>query len=233
MKRALGLALRTAVLLVLIALIAFAILALQIDRLGGRDDAQALGAPAADTIVVLGARVNADGSPGSDLTSRTYHAVDLWLAGYAPHIICTGGFKNERLSAAAVCRRFAIELGVPADRVYLADGSSNTIEDAAATARVMADQGWRKAILVSHPLHLYRARWLFRRSGWTSSPARQAPKCNGSHRRCGPGTPSARRPRFSSLRWTGGKSCRRNGSPAYSVGRTDCSRLGTGTGIGN
>ena len=63
--------------------------------------------PAADAIVVLGARVNADGSPGSDLTSRTYHAVDLWLAGYAPHIICTGGFKNERLSAAAVCRRFA------------------------------------------------------------------------------------------------------------------------------
>ena len=40
MKRALSLALRTAVLLILIALIAFAILALQIDRLGGRDDAR-------------------------------------------------------------------------------------------------------------------------------------------------------------------------------------------------
>ena len=64
-----------------------------------------------------------------------------------------------------MCRRFAIELGVPADRIYLADGSSNTIEDAASTAQVMADQGWRKAILVSHPLHLYRARWLFRRIG--------------------------------------------------------------------
>jgi uncharacterized SAM-binding protein YcdF (DUF218 family) len=143
-----------------LALLALALLLWQIDRLGSRDDAQA-----ADAIVVLGARVNADGSPGSDLTSRTYHAVDLWLAGYAPNIICTGGFKNEQLSAAAVCRRFAIELGVPADRITLADGSSNTIEDAASTARVMADQGWRTAILVSHPLHLYRARWLFRRAG--------------------------------------------------------------------
>jgi uncharacterized SAM-binding protein YcdF (DUF218 family) len=152
--------LRGFALLLLIALLAFALLAWQIDRLGGRDDAQA-----ADAIVVLGARVNADGSPGSDLTSRTYHAVDLWLAGYAPYIICTGGFKNERFSAAAVCRRFAIELGVPADRIFLADGSTNTIEDAASTAQVMADQGWRKAILVSHPLHLYRARWLFRRIG--------------------------------------------------------------------
>jgi uncharacterized SAM-binding protein YcdF (DUF218 family) len=157
--------LRVLALLLLVALLGFAFLAWQIDRLGGRDDAQALGAPAADAIAVLGARVSADGSPGSDLTSRTYHAVDLWLAGYAPHIICTGGFRNERLSAAAVCRRFAIELGVPADRIYLADGSSNTIEDAAATAQIMANQGWHKAILVSHPLHLYRARWLFRRAG--------------------------------------------------------------------
>jgi uncharacterized SAM-binding protein YcdF (DUF218 family) len=160
MKRALSTILRALALLLLIALLSFTILAWQIDRLGGRDDAQP-----ADAIVVLGARVNADGSPGSDLTSRTYHAVDLWLAGYAPHIICTGGFKNEPLSAAAVCRRFAMALGVPADRIFLADGSSNTIEDAAATARIMADQDWRKAILVSHPLHLYRARWLFRRAG--------------------------------------------------------------------
>ena len=165
MKRVLQVILQGLALLLLATLLGFAFLAWQVDRLGGRDDAQALGAPAADAIVVLGARVNADGSPGSDLTSRTYHAVDLWLAGYAPHIICTGGFKNEPLSAAAVCRRFAIELGVPADRIFLADGSSNTIEDAASTAQVMADHGWRKAILVSHPLHLYRARWLFRRAG--------------------------------------------------------------------
>lgn len=146
--------------LAVLILLAFALLAWQVDRLGRRDDARA-----ADAIIVLGARVEADGRPGSDLTSRTYHAVDLWQAGYAPAIICTGGYRNEPLSAANVCRRFAIELGVPADRVQVADGTSNTVEDAAAAARVMADYGWRQAILVSHPLHLYRARWLFQESG--------------------------------------------------------------------
>lgn len=139
---------------------AFALLVWQIDRLGRRDDTQP-----SDAIVVLGARVNADGSPGSDLTSRTYRGVDLWLNGYAPHLICTGGFKGDRLSAAAVCKRFAIQLGVPAEQVFLAEGSSNTIEDAQVTAELMAAQGWKTAILVSHPLHLYRARWLFRRAG--------------------------------------------------------------------
>jgi len=146
--------------LAVLILLALALLAWQVDRLGRRDDARA-----ADAIIVLGARVEADGRPGSDLTSRTYHAVDLWQAGYAPAIICTGGYRNEPLSAANVCRRFAIELGVPADRVQVADGTSNTVEDAAAAARVMADYGWRQAILVSHPLHLYRARWLFQEAG--------------------------------------------------------------------
>jgi len=108
MRRLLRAVLRALLLLIALTLLAFAFLATQVDRLGRRDDARP-----ADVIVVLGARVNPGGSPGSDLTSRTYRAADLWLDGYAPHIICAGGFKDERSSAAAVCRRLAIALGVP------------------------------------------------------------------------------------------------------------------------
>ncbi len=160
MRRFLRAAVRVLLLLIALALLACAFLAFQVDHLGRQDHARP-----ADVIVVLGARVNADGSPGSDLTSRTYRAVDLWQAGYAPYIICTGGFRDEPLSAAAVCKRFAVSLGVPAERIGLADGSANTIEDAEVTAELMAANGLRTAILVSHPLHLYRARWLFRRAG--------------------------------------------------------------------
>lgn len=160
MRRFLRVLGRALLLLLALTLLAFAFLAFQVDRLGRQDHARP-----SDVIVVLGARVNADGSPGSDLTSRTYRAVDLWQAGYAPFMICTGGFKDEPLSAAAVCKRFAVSLGVPADRIGLADGSTNTIEDAEVTARLMAANGLRTAIIVSHPLHLYRARWLFHRAG--------------------------------------------------------------------
>lgn len=158
--RTFGLALLT---LLLAVTVSIALLAWQVDRLGRSDEARP-----ADVIVVLGARVEPDGRPGSDLTSRTYHAVDLWQAGYAAHIICAGGFKDEPLSAAAVCRRFAVDLGAPPAHVLLADGSSDTAGDAEATARVMAARGWRTAILVSHPLHLFRARWLFGRAGVTA-----------------------------------------------------------------
>jgi uncharacterized SAM-binding protein YcdF (DUF218 family) len=143
-----------------IGLLAFAVLAWQVDRLGRSD-----GARPADAIVVLGARVDADGQPGSDLTSRTLHAVDLYDEGFAPRIICSGGFKNEPLSAASVCKRYAAQLGVPVGQIWLADGTSSTAQDATATAEVMETHGWHSAILVSHPLHLFRARWFFTRAG--------------------------------------------------------------------
>jgi uncharacterized SAM-binding protein YcdF (DUF218 family) len=160
MRRVVPVSLRVAGLLIAGALILFAVLVWRVDALGRQDLARP-----ADAIVVFGARVDPDGRPGSDLTSRTYHAVDLWNAGIAPHIICTGGFEGARLSAAAVCGRFAAQLGVPSNRIWLADGATNTAEDAKATAQILTDNRWRSVVLVSHPLHLFRARWLFQRNG--------------------------------------------------------------------
>lgn len=160
MNRILALAMRACELAALVAAISVAALAWRVDSLGHRDEARP-----ADAIVVLGARVDTDGQPGPDLRSRTRHGVALWKAGYGPYLICTGGFKKEPLSAAAVCKRMAVAGGVPAEQILLADGASNTAEDAASAARVMAAHGLRTAILVSHPLHLFRARWLFRRAG--------------------------------------------------------------------
>lgn len=138
----------------------------RINCTGARDQAQR-----ADAIVILGARVEADGQPGPDLRVRTQHAVDLFQRGLAPYLICTGGYQNERLSAAAVARDLAVSLGVPADKVLLADGSMTTREDAASAGQLMARQGWHTANLVSHPLHLERARLLFENQGLTVYPS--------------------------------------------------------------
>lgn len=122
-----------------------------------------------DTIVVLGALVQANGEPGRDLYSRTRWAVLLFqervALGENPVLITTGGYTNDRLSAAAVAQRKAIEWGVPAERIFLADGGQTTGEDAQAAAALMATHGWRSATLVSHPLHLYRSHWHFTRAG--------------------------------------------------------------------
>lgn len=149
--------------LAILIVLAFGVLAWQINRLGSQDLAQP-----ADVIVILGARVEPDGSPSSDLLSRTFHGIDLYNAGLAPAVICAGGVGGDRLSAGAVaCRYAAQELGVPEAVLWVAgEGNARTTaEEAVQVAQIMRDNGWQSAILVSHPLHLFRARWLFRRAG--------------------------------------------------------------------
>jgi len=154
------------VLALLAAVATFFFLCWRINYTGVHDEAQR-----ADAIVVLGARVDPDGQAGPDLRVRTLHAVDLFQRGLAPYIICTGGFQDDRLSAASVGCRLAAAQGVPADKTLLADGSSTTREDAARTAELLAAKGWQTAILVSHPLHLERARLFFEAQGISVYPS--------------------------------------------------------------
>ena len=167
MKRIVRGVLRLVVAMVLTVLLVVGVLAWQINRLGSRERAQP-----ADVIVILGARVEADGSPSSDLLSRTYHAMDLYNAGYAPAVICAGGAGGDPLAAGEVACRFAVkQLGLPRARAITAPQGNawTTAGEAEIVTRLMAERGWRSAILVSHPLHLYRARWLFRRQGAVST----------------------------------------------------------------
>lgn len=163
MTRALRLILWAVATAVATCLVLVTVLGWQINRLGGRDLARQ-----ADAVVILGARVNADGSPGSDLLSRTYHGIDLYNAGLAPVVICAGGKGGDRLSAGAVACRFAVEaLDLPPERALVVEqrDAYSTAEEARAVAELMRERGLRSAILVSHPLHLYRARWLFQGQG--------------------------------------------------------------------
>lgn len=152
--------------LALAGMASFFYLCWQINRTGSHDAAQP-----ADAIVILGARVEQDGQPGPDLQSRTLHGVSLFQRGLAPYLICTGGYQNDRLSAASVARNLAVSRGVPAEQVLLADGSMTTREDALRTRQLVDAYGLQTAILVSHPLHLERASVLFEGQGVTVYPS--------------------------------------------------------------
>jgi uncharacterized SAM-binding protein YcdF (DUF218 family) len=158
--------LTVAVLLLAAGAITLVYIGWTVNRTGLKDRSQP-----ADAIVVLGAQVEPDGQPGPDLYVRTLHAAQLYEHGLAPYLVCTGGFRGDRLSAAAVACNLAVSLGVPPDRVFLADGSMTTREDAASARDLMLARDWDTAILVSHPLHLERARLLFEAQGLTVYPS--------------------------------------------------------------
>ena len=159
-------------------LAAIAVLALFIDREGvATRDMYRVDGP--DVVVVLGARVDPDGSASPMLAARVKHAVSLLKPGGL--ILFSGGVGTFGPSEASVARDLAVKLGVQPQQCLLEEQSHSTLQNAVFSLELMRKKLPRGAhvILVSDPYHLPRARRIFERlSGNTvsTSPVLDAPR---------------------------------------------------------
>jgi uncharacterized SAM-binding protein YcdF (DUF218 family) len=113
-------------------------------------------------IIVLGAGLRPDNTPGPALTRRSLHAAHLWQQGLAPVIICTGGKPGNRTRPESdACAELLIADGVPAGAILQEDASRSTEENALYAKTLLDAHGWKTAILVSDGYHLFRAQHLF------------------------------------------------------------------------
>lgn len=120
---------------------------------GARDEA----APA-DAIIVLGAAAY-DARPSPVFEQRIVHGIHLYEQDLAGWLVFTGGFGGEgaRFAESEVARRYAIERGVPEERILIETVSRTTHENMQQAALLMQERGLRSAIVVSDPLHMARA----------------------------------------------------------------------------
>lgn len=119
----------------------------------------------ADIAVVLGTKVNPDGTPSPRLRARLDKAYELYQAGYFPAIIVSGGIGKEGVDEAVAMRAYLIAHGIPAERVH-ADGlGNNTYLTAQNAARWMAEHDAHSALVISQYFHVPRARLALRRCG--------------------------------------------------------------------
>jgi uncharacterized SAM-binding protein YcdF (DUF218 family) len=124
----------------------------------------------ADVIIVLGAGLNRNLTPGTGLIRRAERGAELWKAGYAPAIICSGGYARwSTRSEADACAEVLRENGVPADAIILEEQSRSTEENALYSHEIMNARGWTTALVVSEGYHLLRASWIFSAEGINAS----------------------------------------------------------------
>lgn len=144
-----------------------------IDHEGVVDDAAV-----SDVIVVLGARVQPDGSPSPTLKARAEHAAKLFKRGLAPTLIFSGGVGDFGNSEASVARDVVVKLGVPPEACLLEEDSHSTKQNAQFTARLMRERALKSVIVVTDPSHLPRAKRLFsdEQLTVTGSPVMNAPR---------------------------------------------------------
>lgn len=172
-SRKLKLAKRLCFIIVLAAALYFVAFTGAVHMVGSHDTAQE-----ADAIVVLGAGLLRDGRPGWALTRRSLHAADLWRAGIAPYIICTGGqAESFPRSEAAACREILRASQVPASAILLEEQSRSTEENATYSKPIMEAKDIAVVVLVSDNYHMLRANWLFQMQGietlYSPAPARR------------------------------------------------------------
>lgn len=116
----------------------------------------------ADAIVVLGARLRADGALTAALEERVRVGAALYRRGVAPLVVVTGGGPTGSEEAPAMAAR-ARSRGVPPGRLRIEPRARNTAENARFVAALLAPGA--RVWLVTQPFHLRRAMYWFRKAG--------------------------------------------------------------------
>jgi uncharacterized SAM-binding protein YcdF (DUF218 family) len=139
----------------------------------GREDVRRV----SDVIIVLGAAQD-DGEPREVLAARLDHAVDLYRDGVAPRIMTVGGkAPGDRFTEAEAGRDYLVAAGVPRRDIAVVSSGRDTLGSLTTAARIMDDNGWCTAVLVSDPWHMLRSRTMARDLGMdaVTSPTTSGP----------------------------------------------------------
>jgi len=160
------------------------------------------GLPQADVIVVLGGGIGrVSGFDGGDSDApelagnRVAAAARAWHAGRAPAILVSGGpsASTRGVSEARIMAESLVKLGVPRDALVLEEASADTRGNAERSARIAAERGWKRAILVTSAVHMPRALRWFERAGLPALPlAPEAAQPSAAGAGAEPWTPSQR-----------------------------------------
>ena len=125
----------------------------------------------ADIALVLGASAT-HGVPSPVFTARIDHAIDLYFAGKVRAILFTGGRgQNEALADSQAAQRYALAKGVPAEAILIETTSRTTRENLAEAHRLLKATSFSSCLLVSDPLHLFRAVQMMNNEGITGLPS--------------------------------------------------------------
>jgi uncharacterized SAM-binding protein YcdF (DUF218 family) len=140
----------------------------------------------ADVIVLLGGGLyptaqdlSGTGVPSAEMMSRIVTAARLQRMTGLPLIVSGGTVFASEYPEATVVRRILIDLGLPADRIFVETSSRDTLENARFSKVICDRQYFRKVLLVTSAYHMKRALFLFDKAGLPALPV-SAGICSGN-----------------------------------------------------
>ena len=111
----------------------------------------------ADVAIVLGTAVWGD-EPSPVFRERIRHGIWLHQNNQVDYLIFTGGKgEGQKYSEAEVAKKYAMENGIPEDRIFFENQSRITDENLLFSKPILEKGNFKKVLLVSDPLHMKRA----------------------------------------------------------------------------
>lgn len=122
----------------------------------------------ADMAVVLGSRVDADGSLSPVLKGRVDEALALYRQGKVARIMVSGGrgMKAGHYSEGLAMKQYLVAQGVPADKIVEDNDGENTYLTAKDLLPVAGSLHIHSIIAVSSFYHLTRTKYIIRKVGY-------------------------------------------------------------------
>ena len=115
--------------------------------------------------LVLGAKTQ-DNVMSNALRARVDYAIELYHTGQVGAVIFTGGFRDKdparEWSESALARDYAVQRGVPTQRIWIEQRSTTTLENLREAQAIVNAQGFAQVALVSDRWHLARAQAMAR-----------------------------------------------------------------------
>ncbi len=121
-----------------------------------------------DAILLLGLKLNADGSPKEELRLRVEKAVSVYREKKIPCIIpCGGQTPDTPVSEAKVMEQMLLHHGVSPDAILIEEASQVTVENIQNARNLLKEKGIRKprVLVVTSDYHAFRAVFMARHMG--------------------------------------------------------------------
>jgi uncharacterized SAM-binding protein YcdF (DUF218 family) len=150
----------------LIALVPLSVLAVMIAVYA---EARTSAPQQADAIVVMGA-AQYNGNPTTVFAARLDTAYQLWLDGYAPLIVLTGGkMPGDAFTEAETGLQYMLDRGVPVAALVSENEGRDTWQSMQGVESVLADRDVDSVLIVTDGFHLLRSELMARSLGFVAS----------------------------------------------------------------
>ena len=113
--------------------------------------------PEADCILVLGAKVRDDGTPSAMLEDRIKVGIELYDLRVSDTLLMSGDHGRKDYDEVNCMKNYAVDEGVPAERIFLDHAGFSTYESLYRAREVF---GAQSVVIVTQKYHLYRALYI-------------------------------------------------------------------------